>query len=100
VELGSQFRRQGVEHVGQAHGGTQLAETWRTRLIEEGAPAAEAFLASVVGTDRAALAKLIDEARRERTTGRPRGAARALFRQVMAALREGDRKGKGTIPTD
>ena len=74
----------------------QLAETWRTRLIEEGAPAAEAFFASVVGADRAALARLIDEARRERATGRPRGAARALFRQVMAALREGDRKGKGT----
>jgi len=78
----------------------QAAETWRTRLIEEGAPAAEAFFASVVGTDRVALAKLIEEARRERTTGRPRGAARALFRQVMAALREGDRKGKGTVPTD
>jgi ribosome-associated protein len=78
----------------------QLAEAWRTRLIEEGAPAAETFFASFVGTDRAALAKLIEESRRERTTGRPRGAARALFRQVMTALREGDRKGKGTVPTD
>ena len=64
----------------------QLAETWRTRLIDEGAPAAEAFFATF-GGDRAALAKLIEGARRERDTGRPRGATRALFRAVMAALR-------------
>jgi ribosome-associated protein len=66
----------------------QLAEAWRARLIEEGAPAAEAFFAGFARADRAALSKLIEEARRERTTGRPRGAAKALFRQVMAALRE------------
>jgi ribosome-associated protein len=68
----------------------QLAESWRARLIEEDAPAAEAFLARFARTDRAALAKLVEEARRERATGRPRGAGRALFRLVIAALRAAD----------
>jgi ribosome-associated protein len=65
----------------------QLAETWRARLIEEGARAAEAFLGAFAGADRAELLKLVEAAQRERTTGKPRGAARALFRLVMAALR-------------
>ena len=78
----------------------KLAETWRARLIEEGAPAADAFSTSCVGGDQAALAKLIAEVRREQTTGRPRGAARALFRLVMAALQEKDQLGKITVPAD
>jgi len=66
----------------------QLAESWRERLIEEGAPAAEELSAAFPGADREELARLIEDARRERTTGRPRGAARALFRLVAAAMRE------------
>lgn len=60
-----------------------LAEQWRARMIEEGSPCAAAFPG---GADEP-LARLIDAARRERTTGRPPGAARALFRHVVEALK-------------
>lgn len=60
----------------------KLAETWRARLIDEGDAAAAEF----PGGDRHALPPLIHQARRERDTGKPRGASRALFRHVFAAL--------------
>jgi len=59
-----------------------LAEHWRTRLIEDVAAAAE-----FPGGASDPLPQLIEHARRERTTGRPPGAARALFRHVLAALK-------------
>jgi ribosome-associated protein len=60
-----------------------LAERWRTRLIEEGIAAAAEF----PGGSDDALARLVDAARRERDTGRPPGAARALFRHLMEAIK-------------
>lgn len=60
-----------------------LAEQWRARLIEEGGTAAAAF----PGGASAELLRLIAAAQRERDTGRPPGAARALFRQVMETLK-------------
>lgn len=60
-----------------------LAEQWRARMIEEGIASAAAFPG---GADEP-LARLIDAARRERTTGRPPGAARALFRHLVEALK-------------
>ena len=65
----------------------KLAESWRARLIEEGSAAA----AELPGGDDPALAELIERARRERDTGRPPGAARALFRHVFALLKAHDR---------
>ncbi len=58
------------------------AEQWRARLIEEGIDAAKDLPG---GTDDE-LFRLIAAARRERDTGKPPGAARALFRHVMAQL--------------
>ncbi len=60
----------------------QLAEQWRTRLIEEGAAALAAFPGG--GDDE--LPRLIAAARNERSTGRPPGAARALFRHIVQLL--------------
>ncbi len=60
-----------------------LAEGWRTRLIEEGIAAAATF----PGGPTDELTRLIDAAKRERTTGRPPGAARALFRHVVEELK-------------
>ena len=60
-----------------------LAEQWRTRMIEGGLAAAADFPGGV-GDE---LSRLIDAARRERATGRPPGAARALFRHIVAALK-------------
>jgi ribosome-associated protein len=60
-----------------------LAEQWRTRLIEEGIAAAATF----PGGASDELARLIDAAKRERTTGRPPGAARVLFRYIVEALK-------------
>jgi len=61
-----------------------LAEQWRTRLIEDDAAATE-----FPGGNAEPLPRLITDARRERDTGRPPGAKRALFRHVLAALRQG-----------
>lgn len=57
-----------------------LAEQWRTRLIEE-----QGALAEFPGTIQM---QLIINARRERDTGKPAGAKRALFRAIMEVLGE------------
>ena len=57
-----------------------LAEQWRTRLIEE-----EGARAEFPGTIELTL---IVNARRERDTGKPAGAKRALFRAVLEQLRQ------------
>ena len=57
------------------------AERWRNRLIEDPAAAAE-----FPGGTEEPLPQLIANARRERDTGKPPGAARALFRHVRAVL--------------
>lgn len=64
----------------------QQAEAWRTRLIAEGDAGATAFLKMFPGGELPALAKLVASARREQATGKPPGAARALFKAVMAAI--------------
>jgi ribosome-associated protein len=61
----------------------QLAEQWRARMIEEGLAAAAEFPGGVTEP----LAQLIASAQRERVTGKPPGAARALFRHIVAALK-------------
>jgi ribosome-associated protein len=60
-----------------------LAEQWRTKLIEEGVAALETFPAP---TDDE-LPRLIAAAQRERDTGRPPGAAKALFRHIATLLK-------------
>jgi len=66
----------------------KLAETWRARLIEDGSTAAAEFPGGNVDP----LPKLIQNARRERDSGKPPGAARALFRHVMEVLRSQPKK--------
>jgi ribosome-associated protein len=61
----------------------QLAEQWRTRMLEGGLAAAAGFPGGVVEP----LPRLIEQAQRETATGRPPGAARALFRHIAAALK-------------
>ena len=63
----------------------QLAETWRTRLLDGGPDDLTAFVAAHP-RDLPRLTALLTDARRERTTGRPPGASRALFRTILAAL--------------
>lgn len=60
-----------------------MAERWRARLIDEG----DAALAAFPGGAQDPLPKLVADAKRERATGKPPGAARALFRHVIAKLR-------------
>jgi ribosome-associated protein len=59
------------------------AERWRARLIDEGT----AVLASFPGGGDKQLPTLIENAQREKKTGKPAGAARALFRHVAELLR-------------
>ena len=63
-----------------------LAEQWRAKLIAEGIGAAKTFPGGVPGAD-GELARMIDAAQKERDTGKPPGAARALFRFVAEALK-------------
>jgi ribosome-associated protein len=60
------------------------SERWRAELIDED-DAAERFVAHA-DVDGEKLAELVRDARSERDTGKPRGAARALFRFVREAL--------------
>jgi ribosomal 50S subunit-associated protein YjgA (DUF615 family) len=62
----------------------QAAEKWRARLIEEGSAAAAEFPGGYADP----LPKLIQNARRERDTGKPAGAQRALFRHVADVLKK------------
>src|SRR5262245_27981789 len=62
-----------------------LAEQWRAKLIDEGIAAVAQF---PVPSDE--LPRLVDAARRERATGRPTGAARALFRHIVESLKSID----------
>jgi ribosome-associated protein len=82
VELDAQLAKaheSGNTDVQQLH----IAEQWRARMIEEGVGAAASF----PGGASEPLSRLIDAAKRERATGRPPGAARALFRHIVEVLK-------------
>ncbi len=66
-----------------------LAERWRARLLDGSASPAE-----FPGGDEPALRALVERARMERDTGRPPGAARALFRHIAAALKANEPGGE------
>jgi ribosomal 50S subunit-associated protein YjgA (DUF615 family) len=88
-ELEEQIAR--VEETGNADARQfHLAEQWRARLIEEGVGALPSFPGG--GDDE--LPRLIDAAQRERATGRPPGAARALFRHIVQLLKPGAPSGQ------
>jgi len=63
----------------------KLAESWRARLIDGGVSAA----AELPGGPDDKLPALVADAQRERATGKPRGAARALFRHLLSRLAAG-----------
>lgn len=85
VELSDLQRRLANVHAtGSVDAGRlHAAERWRSRLVDEGSAAIAEFPG---GADDHALLGLIAQARRERTTGKPVGAARALFRHIVEAL--------------
>jgi ribosome-associated protein len=73
----------------------KLAESWRARLIAEGSSEAQGF----PGGARPELMTLVHQARRERDSGKPPGAGRALFRHVMAVL-EAEQHGPAAADDD
>jgi ribosome-associated protein len=62
----------------------RLAERWRARLLDEGDPAIAELVAEAPDHE---LPGLVARARRERDTGKPAGAGRALFRHVVELLK-------------
>jgi ribosome-associated protein len=79
VDLATQVEN--VEQTGVADSQLfHLAEQWRTRLIEEAGALAE-FPGKIE-------LRFVMDARRERDTGKPPGAKRTLFRQVLEQLRQ------------
>ena len=82
VELAAKLAK--VQETGSAEPQPfHLAEQWRARMLEGGLAAAAGFPGGVAEP----LPRLIEQAQRERATGRPPGAARALFRHIAAALK-------------
>lgn len=73
-----------------------FAERLRNRLVEEGLSAA----ADLPGGAADPLPLLVQNARRERDTGKPPGAGRALFRHVMAVLKAAPAAGAGERDAD
>jgi ribosome-associated protein len=63
-------------------------ERWRAQLIAEGDDAVLAFCAEYPTANAHALFPLIANAKKEQITGRPPGAARALFRHVSGVLKD------------
>lgn len=61
------------------------AERWRVRLLEE-AEGPAAFRAEFPTVNHKPLPRMIEDARLERSTGKPPGAGRALFRHISAVL--------------
>jgi ribosome-associated protein len=57
-------------------------ERWRTRLLDEGDTALDAFMVQHTEADRQQLRQLIRQARKEQTENKPPKAARALFRYI------------------
>ncbi|BAO43793.1 ribosome biogenesis factor YjgA [Thiolapillus brandeum] len=57
-------------------------EQWRDRLVEEGDAALGEFLEQFPQTDRQQLRALIRGAVKEKSTGKPAGAGRKLFRML------------------
>jgi ribosome-associated protein len=64
-----------------------LAERWRTRFLDEGIDAIAAF---PPGDPDHVLPGLIAKAQRERTSGKPPGSGRALFRHIAEALKHAE----------
>ena len=62
----------------------KLAEHWRTKLLEQGIAAA----AELPGGSDDELARQLNAAQRERATGKPPGAGRALFRMINERLKQ------------
>jgi ribosome-associated protein len=72
----------------QAHGvadqrPVRLAERWRARLLEEGGAAMTELCATYPAAASLGLAGMVASARAEQTTGKPKGAGRALFRALV-----------------
>lgn len=61
------------------------AERWRDRLLEDGAAATE-FIAAFPQVDARELFELVQDARAERSSGRPPHKFRALFRFVTKTM--------------
>jgi ribosome-associated protein len=78
--------RTGLGDPGRLH----QAERWRARLLDEPG-ALEMFRAAYPTSNLNQLPRFIDNARRERTTGKPPGGGRALFRQISAVLEQAAR---------
>ena len=82
VELAAKLAK--VQETGSAEPQQfHLVEQWRARMLEGGVAAAAGFPGGVAEP----LPRLIEQAQRESATGRPPGAARALFRHIAAALK-------------
>lgn len=61
-------------------------EKWRDRLVEEGDPAVDLFMAEYPDADRQALRQLIRNAQRERDQGKPPTSSRKLFKHLRETL--------------
>ena len=64
----------------------QQAESWRDRLLSDEPEVVKSLHDEFAGLDPDHWEQLIGDARRQRATGKPKGASKALFRAIMHAL--------------
>lgn len=76
-----------LDELGNDVAALHRGEHWRARMIAEGTAALAEFPAT---GDDDAWPRLIAAAQRERDTGKPPGAGRALFRAIVEALKAHD----------
>lgn len=88
--LDAESIRAGLERLREGHADTvrllHRVEAWRDRILEEGDPAVNAFLAEHPEADRQKLRQLARDGRREREAGQAPRAARLLFRYLRDTL--------------
>ncbi|MFG6666770.1 ribosome biogenesis factor YjgA [Halomonas sp. HNIBRBA4712] len=61
-------------------------EKWRDRLVDEGEPAVDAFMAEHPSADRQVIRQLVRNARKEREQEKPPASARKLFKHLRETL--------------
>ncbi len=83
-----------MENHGREARGFHLVEEWRDRLVEGDQDLTQELCERFSKLEPGELHRMVMNARRERETGKPKGAGRALFRRLMEHYRQSHGTGK------
>ena len=77
-----------LEHHGSHVGGFHLVQDWRDRLVEGDQALMKELCENFPDVEHGEMHRMVMQARKERETGKPRGAGRSLFRFLMDRYRQ------------